>query len=96
MSEHPASRASDLAVFGALMALTAITVGVATVDLGVLNPVAALTIAVVKALLVLVFFMHLRYSSRVTWLVAGAGLFWLLILFGLLMGDYATRVPITL
>ncbi len=96
MSQHVASRSSYFAVFGALMALTALTVGVALVDLGVLNPIVAMTIAVIKATLVLLFFMHLRYGPRLNWLVAGASLFWLAILFSLLLGDYATRVAITL
>lgn len=91
MSEHVTSRKVYFAVFGALMVLTAATVIVATIDLGWANDVVALTIAVTKALLVLWFFMHLRYSTRVTMLTALAGFFWLAILIFLTLNDYMTR-----
>jgi cytochrome c oxidase subunit 4 len=57
-----------------------------------------LTIACAKALLVVLFFMHVRWSTRLTWVVAGAGFFWLLILFSITMADYMSRgwVPGTL
>jgi cytochrome c oxidase subunit 4 len=80
-----------LALFGALMVLTVITVAVAWVNLGVLNIVVALVVAVVKASLVVLYFMHLKYSPRLTWVVMASGFFWLVILLGLLMADYATR-----
>jgi cytochrome c oxidase subunit 4 len=68
------------------------TAGVAFVDLGGgLNSIVALAIAVVKALLVMLFFMHVRYSSRLTWVFAGAGLFWLLILATFTVSDVLTR-----
>ena len=91
MSEHVTSRKVYFAVFCALMVLTAATVIVATIDLGWANDVVALTIAVTKALLVLWFFMHLRYSTRVTMLTALAGFFWLAILIFLTLNDYLTR-----
>ena len=91
MSEHVTSRKVYFLVFGALMVLTLATVLVAEVDLGVFNDVVALTIAVTKAMLVLLFFMHVRYSTRMTILTATAGFFWLAILIGLTLGDYATR-----
>lgn len=91
MSEHVTSRKVYVLVFGALMVLTAATVIVANFDLGWANDVAALTIAVIKALLVLWFFMHLRYSTRVTLLTALAGFFWLAILIFLTLNDYLTR-----
>lgn len=91
MSEHVTSRKVYFAVFGALMVLTAATVIVANFDLGWANDVVALTIAVTKALLVLWFFMHLRYSTRVTMLTALAGFFWLAILIFLTLNDYMTR-----
>jgi len=79
-------------VFFALLALTALTTGVAFVDLGgVGNVVVALTIAVVKTVLVLLYFMHLRYSSRLTLIFAGAGIFWLGILVALTLSDYISR-----
>lgn len=91
MSEHVTSRTVYFAVFAALMVLTAATVFVATIDLGWANDVVALGIAVTKALLVLWFFMHLRYSTRVTVLTAVAGFFWLAILISLTLNDYLTR-----
>ena len=79
------------AVFAALIFGTALTVGVAFIDLGWLNNVLMLGIAVTKALLVVLFFMHVRWSTRLTWVVAASGFFWLLILFGLTMTDYLSR-----
>ncbi len=64
-------------IWAALMLLLALTWGVATQDLGKFNIVAAMTIAVVKLLLVILYFMHVRYSARVTWLFVAAGFFWL-------------------
>jgi cytochrome c oxidase subunit IV len=78
-------------VFLTLMVLTGLTTGVAFIDLGLLSPILALTIAVVKASLVVLFFMHLRYSTRLTWVVGGAGIFWLGILLVLSLSDYLTR-----
>ena len=78
-------------VFMALLILTFLTTAVAFVDLGFFSPVVALTIAIVKASLVVLFFMHLRYSTRLTWVVAGAGVFWLGILLALTLSDYMTR-----
>jgi cytochrome c oxidase subunit IV len=79
-------------VFIALLALTAITTAVAFVDLGATwNTTLAVTIAMVKALLVILFFMHVRYSRPLTWIFVGAGFFWLAILFVLTLADYATR-----
>ena len=74
-----------MAIFLALLALTATTVAVAYLDLGRLNTVVALVIAFAKALLVALFFMHLRYSSQLTKIVVAAGLAWLAILLGLTM-----------
>jgi cytochrome c oxidase subunit 4 len=90
-TSHVVSPTVYYAIFGALMILTALTVLVAFVDLGLMNPVVALSIAVLKATLVVLFFMHLRWSSRLTWIVGGAALFWLGILLTLTLSDYATR-----
>jgi cytochrome c oxidase subunit 4 len=79
------------AVFAALIVGTALTVGVAFVDLGALNNVLMLGIAMTKALLVILFFMHVRWGTRLTWVVAASGFVWLLILFGITMTDYLTR-----
>jgi cytochrome c oxidase subunit 4 len=78
-------------IFAALMVGTAITVGVAFVDLGPLNAIVALTIAVLKATLVVLFFMHVRYSTRLTWAVVMGSVFWLGILLALTFSDYLTR-----
>ncbi len=80
-----------LMVFFALLVLTATTVGVAFVDLGILNNVVALGIAALKATLVILFFMHVRYSTRLTALVVVSGVLWLGIFVGLTLVDYATR-----
>jgi cytochrome c oxidase subunit 4 len=95
---HVAPKSLYYTIFLALIVGTAITVGVAFVDLGPLNNVVMLTIACAKALLVVLFFMHVRWSTRLTWVVAGAGFFWLLILFSITMADYMSRgwVPGTL
>jgi len=79
------------AIFAALLVLTAITVQVAFLDLGPLNTFVALAIAVLKATLVILFFMHVKYSSRLTKIVVVSGFVWLIILFVLTMGDYASR-----
>jgi cytochrome c oxidase subunit 4 len=93
MSEHIVSKKLYFVIFGALMALTAITVVAANIDLGSekLNTVVALAIAVTKAVLVVLYFMHVRYSSRLTWVVVAGGFLWLIIMVGLTMSDYLTR-----
>jgi cytochrome c oxidase subunit IV len=78
-------------VFATLLVLTGITTAVAFVDLGPMNDVIMLAIALTKALLVLLFFMHLRYSSRLTWLFAAAGAIWVGHIFLFTLGDYLTR-----
>jgi cytochrome c oxidase subunit 4 len=91
MSEHVVSTRTYYAIFATLMLLTALTVGVATFDLGRLNVIAALAIAVIKATLVLLYFMHLRYSPRLTRLIVCVAFVWLAILIGLTMSDDLTR-----
>ena len=78
-------------IWAALMLLLLITFSVAQFDLGPFNVVAALTIAVTKMLLVILFFMHVRYSTRLTWIFVAAGFIWLLIMIDLTMSDYLTR-----
>jgi cytochrome c oxidase subunit 4 len=78
-------------IFGTLIVLTGVTVGVAFIDLKVFNTIAALTIAVVKATLVVLFFMHVKYSSRLTWVVAASGIVWLAIMFAITFADYLSR-----
>jgi cytochrome c oxidase subunit 4 len=91
MSEHIVSKKLYFVIFGALMVLTFLTVWVATIDLGALNTPVALAIAVTKAVLVVLYFMHVRYSSRLTWVVVAGGFLWLIIMVGLTMSDYLTR-----
>jgi len=93
MSEHIVSKKMYYAIFGALMVLTAITVFAANIDLGSekLNTIVALAIAVTKAMLVILFFMHVRYSSRLTWVVVAGGFLWLFIMVALTMSDYLSR-----
>ena len=79
------------AIFAALMILTGITVGVAYIDLGRLNVVAAIAIACIKATIVVLYFMHVKYSSRLITLTVIAGLYWMGILFALTFSDYLTR-----
>jgi len=78
-------------VLFALLALTATTCAVSFIDMGKMNAVVAMVIAFVKASLVALIFMHLRYSRRLMRVVVGAGLFWLGILIALTMSDYLTR-----
>ena len=91
MSGHIAPKSLYYGVFLALMAGTGLTIAAAFVDMGPYNNVVMLAIACAKATLVILFFMHVRWSTRVTWVVVMAGFFWLLILFGLGMSDYLSR-----
>jgi cytochrome c oxidase subunit IV len=78
-------------VFGALLVFTALTVFASYLELYVFNAVVALTIAVIKAVLVILFFMHIRYSSRLTKLTIAAGFFTLIVLLLMTMTDYISR-----
>ena len=91
MTEHITSVRTYILVFLALMVLTAITVLVAFQDFGPWNDVVALTIAVIKASLVVLFFMHIYHSTRLSKLVVVSGLVWLFILIGLTLSDYLSR-----
>jgi cytochrome c oxidase subunit 4 len=92
MSVHVVSRKIYFGIFGALMVLTALTVWVANFTLpGPLNAIVALSIAVLKATLVVLYFMHVRYSSKLTWVFVCAGIIWLIILFAFTLSDFLTR-----
>ena len=91
MTEHIVSPRIYYGIFAALLGLTGLTVGVAYLDMGWLNNIVALAIASAKSLLVILIFMHVRYSSRLTWLVVGGGFCWLVLLIALTMSDYLTR-----
>jgi len=91
MSEHIVSVKLYLGIFVALLCLTALTTGVAYIDLGAFNTVAALAIAVVKMLLVILFFMHVKYSGRLIQVFILAGALFLAILITLTLADELTR-----
>jgi len=91
MQEHVTSKKTYFAVFAGLLALTYLTVAVSRIDLGRLNTIVALSIASAKAALVVLFFMHVRYSTRLTKLVIVGGFLWLALMIGLTMADIGTR-----
>ena len=91
MSEHIVSPKIYITIFVALMVGTALTVMAAYQNFGAFNIVIALTIASFKATLVVLYFMHARYSPKRTQLVIVSGVFWLAILLFMTMGDYLTR-----
>lgn len=91
MSEHIVSKTIYFLIFGTLMVLTVVTYWVALYDFGPMNVVIALAVAVTKAVLVVLYFMHVRYSTRLTKIVVIAGFFWLAILIVLTLSDYFTR-----
>ena len=91
MSGHVAPKSIYYAVFLALIVGTGLTVLAAFFDMGVMNNVVMLAIAITKATLVVLFFMHVRWGTRLTWVVVVSGFFWLLIMFGLTMTDYISR-----
>ena len=96
MTQHIVPTKLYVRVFAVLLVLTALTVTAAFFDLGggrlhYANAIVALSIAVCKASLVVLYFMHVRYSSRMIWVFVGAGVFWLVILIGLTMSDVLTR-----
>jgi cytochrome c oxidase subunit 4 len=80
-----------VAILFALLIGTALTVWASFIDLGVFNPVIALAIACTKAVLVVLFFMHVKYSPKLTKLTVGAGVFTFIVLIGMTLADYFTR-----
>jgi cytochrome c oxidase subunit IV len=93
MSEHIISSKLYYAIWITLLVLTVVTALVARVDLGPFNTIVALVIATFKALLVVLFFMHVKYTSeKLTKTVIVAAIFWLLLLLALSMADYTTRL----
>jgi cytochrome c oxidase subunit 4 len=88
---HVSSKGLYYAIFGSLVVLTIVTVGIARLDLGAMNTPIALAVAGVKATLVILFFMGVKYNTPLTKVVAASGFVWLIILFGMTMGDYLTR-----
>ncbi|HEX7287388.1 MAG TPA: cytochrome C oxidase subunit IV family protein [Candidatus Angelobacter sp.] len=93
MAEHSHPTPKLYAVIvSCLFAGTILTVFAATWELHIFNPIVALVIATTKATLVILYFMHVRYSSRLTKLTVAAGFFWLLILISLSLTDYIPRI----
>ena len=90
---HIASVTEYLVIFFALMVLTTLTVYSAYTNLGWANLPIAILIACTKATLVILYFMHVRYSSKLVQVTAATGFFFLLVLFSITMGDYMSRVP---
>jgi cytochrome c oxidase subunit IV len=91
MAAHVVAPRTYYLVFAALLVLTLLTVGASYLELGPLHTVVALLIAATKALLVVLFFMHVLYSPRLIWVVIGGSLFWLAIMLSLTLSDYWTR-----
>jgi cytochrome c oxidase subunit 4 len=92
MSEHIVYPRVYIGIFLILLVGTALTVLAAFQDFpGPLNAVVALTIATIKATFVVLYFMHVRYSGRLIWLVISSALFWLAIMFAITFSDYASR-----
>ena len=92
MSAHILPTRIYYTIFAILMFCTYLTVQIAFFDLGALNTIAAIGIACFKATIVILFFMHVKYSTRLTWAVVLGSIFWFGILIALTMSDYLTRV----
>ena len=88
---HVVGPKTYLLILAALLILTATTTGVAFIDLGIWNPIVALAIACIKAVLVVLFFMHLKYSSKLMKLTVLSGLFTFLVLITMTLTDYISR-----
>jgi cytochrome c oxidase subunit 4 len=88
---HISSKGLFYTIFATLIVLTGVTVAIARMDLGAMNTPVALAIAAFKATLVILFFMGVKYNTPLTKVVAASGFVWLIILFGMTMGDYLTR-----
>jgi cytochrome c oxidase subunit 4 len=91
MTEHIVTKKQYSLVFGALLLLTFITTAVGMMDLGRLNVVVALVIAVIKATLVVLFFMHIYWSTKLTKVVVVSGIAWLILLLWLTLTDILSR-----
>jgi cytochrome c oxidase subunit 4 len=91
MSEHVLPKRVYYTIFAILMFCTYLTVQIAFLDLGPFNAIGALGIAVFKAVLVILYFMHVKYSTRLTWAVVIGSVFWFAILLTLTLSDYLTR-----
>lgn len=91
MSQHVVGIRLNLTIYVILLGLLALTIGAAYVDLGRWNAGVAMLIAAIKATLIVLFFMHVKYSRKLTWVFSAAGLLWFAILVVLTFSDYDTR-----
>ncbi|MFT4569644.1 MAG: cytochrome c oxidase subunit 4 [Hyphomicrobiaceae bacterium] len=91
MSAHPNALTVYRNTFLSLMGLTLLTVAAAFIDMGAMSNLIAMGIAIAKALLVLIFFMHLRHSSPLVWVAVGSGVFWFAVLVAFTLADVMTR-----
>lgn len=91
MNDHPASTRTYYLVFVALLVLLAATVLAAEIEHRAANTLLSIGIAVAKALLIMIFFMHLKFAKSLIRVFAAAGFLWLGILFALLFSDYLSR-----
>ena len=89
--EHVISARTNWVIYLLLMGLLVLTIAVAYVDLGPFGVPVALTIATVKAVLILLYFMHVRYSNKLVWIFSAATIYWLLILLALSFNDFWAR-----
>jgi cytochrome c oxidase subunit 4 len=90
-AHHQAPLTAYFVVFFALMILTVITVAVSRIDLGAMNTTVAMAIAIVKATVVILWFMHVIHSPRLTWIIVISSFLWLAVLFVLTFSDYMSR-----
>ena len=90
-AHHIVSPIVYLVVFILLLVFTGLTVGASYIEMGIFNPIAALAIACIKAVIVVLFFMHVKYSSKLTKLTVFAGIFTFLTLIGMTLSDYFSR-----
>ena len=90
-AHHIVSPKVYVAILLALLVGTAATIWASYIDLGVLNPILAIGIACTKATLVVLFFMHVKYATKLTKLTVGAGIFMFLTLVGMTLADYISR-----
>ena len=90
-SHHIVTPFQYVLVYGTLLVFTGITVGAAYVDMGVFNPIIALAIACFKAVVVILFFMHVKYQSHLIKVTVGAGFFTFIVLITMTLVDYMSR-----
>jgi cytochrome c oxidase subunit 4 len=88
---HVLPRSTYYAVYAALLVLLLATVGAAYLNLGAFNFLVSMVIAVIKGILIMLIFMHVRYSERLVWIFATAAFLWLAVLIGMSLNDYLTR-----